>query len=335
MSDRSKAQRTMKVVVLGTASSGKSTFFKQMKIINREGFDQSEHENFLRIIRNNYILGLKELVTAAQEWEVEFEDEDVAEIAEFFLKVSPTRSDAIDEEIVENGKTLWGSDEIQEVWDNRDSLPNLTIINLDYIVENIDRIASDNCKLKNEDIVRIRQRTTGISTFEFPYNKYFINLVDVGGQRTERKKWSLVAENPTATVFFTSLCDFDIPLVGSEETTRFEESIQVWNEVLTDELYENATCLLFLNKSDLFRRKIEKVDLSETFPEYDGGDNYDSATEFIKTQFLNAAEDTYHLPDTIYCHITCAIDSDFMRDIFTSIMTEIFTQRLAKSGFRV
>jgi len=62
MSEEKKNKKTIKVAILGTAACGKSTFFKQMQILYGTGFDDHENENYTRILRGNFINGIKELI---------------------------------------------------------------------------------------------------------------------------------------------------------------------------------------------------------------------------------------------------------------------------------
>ncbi len=44
--------------------------------------------------------------------------------------------------------------------------------------------------------------------------------------------------------------------------------------------------ILFFNKVDLFRSKIQKVNLNCAFPDYDQGLDSEKALEYIKNQYL-------------------------------------------------
>lgn len=63
---------------------------------------------------------------------------------------------------------------------------------LDYMVENMDRALKPEFIPTDEDIVRIRQRTSGIDVTKFPFGKNEWSLVDVGGQKPEGSKWGKV-----------------------------------------------------------------------------------------------------------------------------------------------
>jgi len=252
--------------------------------------------------------------------------------AKFFKDVMNIEG-PISDEVIQFARELWTDDVIVQVWEKRDSLPNFTIINFDYLLKNIDRLAQQDAIATNDDIVRCRQRTTGLSEVEFAFGKHYFHLFDVGGQKPERRKWDVIANThkPTAVLFFTSLVDFDIPLMSEEGKSRMDESLEVWDDVLKKEEFENTTIILFLNKSDLFEDKIERVKLSDTFKDYKGTD-HQSALDFIKQLFLNKSQDTKHRMESLHVHNTCAIDTNVMQVVFESVTEEIFKQRLALAG---
>jgi hypothetical protein len=51
---------------LGTGDSGKSTFFKQIKILFMNGFNEMELDNYRILIRETTLTSLQKLIYAAQ-----------------------------------------------------------------------------------------------------------------------------------------------------------------------------------------------------------------------------------------------------------------------------
>jgi len=135
--------------------------------------------------------------------------------------------------------------------------------------------------------------------------------------------------------FFTSLADFDIPLLTEEGKSRMDESLEVWEEILNKEEFENTTIILFLNKTDIFEDKIERVNISDSFPDYKGGQDYQAAIEFFQNLFKAKAQNSRHDPEAIYTHPTCAIDTHVMQLVFENVTEEIFKQRLAFAGLDI
>ena len=68
----------------------------------------------------------------------------------------------------------------------------------------------------DQDILRSRVKTTGITETTFKVGELTYKLFDVGGQRSERKKWIHCFENVTALVFLVSLSEYDQMLYEDE-----------------------------------------------------------------------------------------------------------------------
>lgn len=82
----------------------------------------------------------------------------------------------------------------------------------------MDRIASANFSPTDQDILRSRVKTTGITETNFRIGELNYKLFDVGGQRSERKKWIHCFENVTAIVFMAAISEYDQVLVEDETT---------------------------------------------------------------------------------------------------------------------
>lgn len=80
----------------------------------------------------------------------------------------------------------------------------------------IDRMADPAYLPTDQDILRSRVKTTGITETMFKVGELTYRLFDVGGQRSERKKWIHCFENVTALVFLVSLSEYDQMLYEDE-----------------------------------------------------------------------------------------------------------------------
>lgn len=63
---------------------------------------------------------------------------------------------------------------------------------MDYLMKNIKKISESNYLPTEEDIVRVRQRSSGVAVTSFIIDGREWALVDVGGQKPERLKWKQV-----------------------------------------------------------------------------------------------------------------------------------------------
>ncbi len=95
-------------------------------------------------------------------------------------------------------------------------------------------------------------------------------MFDVGGQRSERRKWIHCFEDVTSIIFLAALSEFDQVLAESETDNRMEESVALFSSIMKYPWFKNASVILFLNKNDLLEEKIKKSNLKDFFPEFEG-----------------------------------------------------------------
>jgi len=179
-----------------------------------------------------------------------------------------------------------------------------------------------------EDILYVRDPTRTIETLDFQFHKARFRVIDVGGQRMERPKWNLTGDI-TAVVFVCALTEYNQVLREDVKQNRLKESLNLF-DIACNRRYPDKPIILFLNKVDLFREKIQVADLSVCFPNYKGGTNYDPALAYIKQKFLNIRKDK---SKEIYMYETTATDSSNMEKIIAAMMDIVHKQNLEQSGF--
>ena len=79
---------------------------------------------------------------------------------------------------------------------------------------------------------------------------------DVGGQRNERRKWIHCFDNVDCVVFVASLSEFDQTLYEDETKNRLDEALELFAQISNSKWFVNASLILFLNKKDLFEKKV-------------------------------------------------------------------------------
>ena len=87
--------------------------------------------------------------------------------------------------------------------------------------EAIDRIGAEGYNPTDQDVLRSRVKTTCITETAFHIGDLTYRMFDVGGQRSERKKWIHCFENVTAIVFMVAVSEYDQVLVEDETVVRF------------------------------------------------------------------------------------------------------------------
>jgi guanine nucleotide-binding protein G(i) subunit alpha len=199
-----------------------------------------------------------------------------------------------------------------------------------YFFKNMSRFVAPDFIPNDEDIVRARTRTTGIveSTFQIEDHKFL--LVDVGGQRSERRRWMHSFDDVTAVIFFASLTEYDQVLYEDSSKNRMAESLDLFGEMSSSSWFNRSAFLLFLNKVDLFEEKIARTEMTALFPEYDGGHDFEGGLDFLKEQY---EERCTRKGAKIYTHFTTATDKSNVEVIFNKCKEVIISQNLERLGF--
>ena len=102
-------------------------------------------------------------------------------------------------------------------------------------------------------------------------------MLDVGGQRSERKKWIHCFDEAKAVIFVAALSDYDLSLTEDPSMNRMSESLRLFNSICNNRWFVVASMIVFLNKSDIFSEKLKKrgpITIQEAFPDF-LGDPYD------------------------------------------------------------
>merc|ERR1719245_1128058 len=180
-----------------------------------------------------------------------------------------------------------------------------------------------------QDILRTRVKTTGIVEVHFSFKNLNFKLFDVGGQRSERKKWIHCFEDVTAIIFCVAMSEYDQVLHEDETTNRMQESLKLFDSICNNKWFGDTSIILFLNKKDLFEEKILRSTLQICFPEYAGAQEYGEAAAYIQAQFEAKNKST---TKEIYCHMTCATDTQNVQFVFDAVTDVIIANNLRGCG---
>lgn len=207
-----------------------------------------------------------------------------------------------------------------------------------YLFEKSILIGTPNYLPTPEDMLRIRIQTTGIVEENYWVEHAPFHIIDVGGQRNERKKWVTSFENVTAVIFIVSLADYDLALDDNPMVNRLMDALGLFAEIVNSRWFENSCIILFLNKKDIFDAKIRSMielrhagdkNTPSRFEDYTGaqGDPYE-ALRYIKNRFMELAQ----RERPVHHHITCAVDTKAIKTVLKTCKDEIIKENLKHGG---
>jgi len=198
-----------------------------------------------------------------------------------------------------------------------------------YYMTSMERLAAPHYLPTDMDILRSRAKTVGIIETEFNVGPTRFRLVDVGGQRSERKKWVQCFTDVTAVIFVVGMSEYNQTMYEDDTTNRMHDTLRLFQEMINSKWLALAAMVLFLNKRDVFQEKIRHIDLSVCFPDYKGGKNYDAAVEFLRNRFLEQNERPTRV---VYTHVTCATDTNNINVVFAAVKDYILSKALEEAG---
>ncbi|KAG9354050.1 hypothetical protein JZ751_012174 [Albula glossodonta] len=311
-------------VYSGTGESGKSTFIKQMRIIHGSGYSEEDRRTFTKLVYQNIFISMQAMVQALKTLKIPFVDDGNIHYANVINEVDVSHVGSLQPKHAEAIKKLWSDQGIQKCYERRREyqLSDST----KYYLSDLDRIASPSYVPTLEDILRVRAPTSGIIEYPFDLDNVIFRMVDVGGQRSERRKWIHSFERVTSIMFLVALSEYDQFLVESDTENRMQESKSLFRTILTYSWFQESSIILFLNKTDLFEEKIMHSDLADYFPEYTGPKhNAESAKQFVLEMFLDQNPDR---EKRLYAHYTCATDTENIRFVFAAVKDTLLRNNL-------
>uniref|UniRef100_A0A0N4ZQ78 Guanine nucleotide-binding protein G(Q) subunit alpha n=1 Tax=Parastrongyloides trichosuri TaxID=131310 RepID=A0A0N4ZQ78_PARTI len=326
--NQSKSKFTRRMLLLGPGESGKSTCLKQMQILHNKGFTTSELSERKLVIFSNTIKSILTMVNVLKSMNKSHSISNLDEMVqrlEIYLR-EELDSNIFHEDVANIVKYIWSQKSIQEVYKIRDTYQ--LIDSAEYFLSDIDRLSSPDYVPSIKDILMVRIPTTGVVQVNFRLKNIDFKVFDVGGQRSERRKWIHCFDNVHGIIFIAAISEYNQVIREDNSTNRLMEAIELFDSVSNSHFFEQASIIIFLNKKDIFAEKIKHVSIKECFPTYEGGSDYSTSMKFIGNQFLKQYRGKKHL----YMHSTCATDTNQVQHVLNSVIDTILQKNLKESG---
>jgi GTPase SAR1 family protein len=297
---------TIKLLLLGTGESGKSTVLKQMRIIHTSKFTIEERKEKINDIKSNIRDSILSILEAMDRFGLKLENPLLNDSKEFifdniyYLIRSNKHTNSSNQQFFNNNVANYPNKKkdsinsnnsfneynqlVERLWDSikllwKDSGVKTCakrgneyhlIDSAQYFLDRIDIIRRNDYLPDDQDILRCRVLTTGIMETNFFVKKVNFHIFDVGGQRDQRRKWIQCFNQVTAIIFIVDISSFNMTLREDHNVNRLKESLQSFRQIWINRYLYHISIILFLNKYDILVKKIveEKCKLEDYFPEF-------------------------------------------------------------------
>ncbi|CAI5439370.1 unnamed protein product [Caenorhabditis angaria] len=328
--EKDEASGNQKMLLLGTGECGKSTILKQLRILHSNGYTVSERQAMVPAICSNIVSGMAQILRARDKY--------------FYISVSKETEDDIQHiiRLSENCKMRekFGQVTFEALLRLREEQKIIMLIqecntyphteHLVYFLWKLEKIYDDSFVPSVEDILKVRIATTGVVKFDFDVKGTIFSVIDVGGQRSERRKWIHQFDNVNALIYICAINEYDQQLNEDQRSNRMEESFALFDKLCNSRFFHKTSTILFLNKKDLFEKKIQHTSIRTLFKNYAGQDELGQCIEFLTKEFEKL--NTNHRTKRIYTHATCATDTNQVNIVIEAVIDIVVSDNLRGTG---
>ncbi|GMI05931.1 hypothetical protein TrLO_g5623 [Triparma laevis f. longispina] len=348
-SGTTKEVQRSRVLLLGAGGAGKSTLFKQVKLITSlSGFDQGLRNDSIVPIYQNMIDACQKLVKICLKNELELPP-DVMSAADRIRSLniqSPQDTESV-QALKVAANTIWNNGEIKKAFKLsiiETSSKDAMNANDDYFLGQIDTVCDPAYSPSDNDLLMMRRSTSGAHSLDFAFDPIqfkmpgklsYWTLTDVGGQIHERATWYEEFNDLDGLIFVLSLPDFDQTSQDNRSANKLvEDGVNLMLQVMRADNLQGVPVCVLLNKKDLFIRKIAAnptVGIKEVFPEYEGKTNsHGESIQFIQNFIDQEISKETNVSKTFY--VTTATDTEIVKNILGKVVENITNQNLQHAG---
>ncbi len=294
-----------KVVLLGPGDGGKSTLLKVFRQFSQNCNNERPLISYNNLIKENLIEWMKLLLLSMKTIGLKVATEILEPAAR--ISILDSRTVHWSDGIYTDLKLVWRDENVQLAMQrgNEIQIP----YSLAYFMNNLERINHADYLCTNEDVLRIKIKTTGLSDNLSRYDNKEMHIIDTGGQSNERKsteflilinvlEWKYCYEGASCVVFVVDVTCYSMKMYEHEEQNRMIDSIRLFGETVREKELSNIPVILVLNKVDKLDITLQQYPLKQLFPDYIGTGAI-SAIEYISMLFLQEYPETKILVSTL------------------------------------
>eukprot|EP01130_Rhizamoeba_saxonica_P004225 TRINITY_DN1733_c0_g1_i4.p1 TRINITY_DN1733_c0_g1~~TRINITY_DN1733_c0_g1_i4.p1 ORF type:complete len:324 (+),score=57.76 TRINITY_DN1733_c0_g1_i4:97-1068(+) len=322
--------------MLGSSNSGKSTFLKSLRSIfllrDTPQTLQQYQQHYIPLIRANILDTLLAVSNRIQETH----DSLTVKMRRVVERVE-TMKDGCDN--LDDRDLVLLQEDVDLLFtvfdrsvDNIKNSVNVQLAVVDHYIPKLQVIFHQEYLPTIDDIAYCRTETTAIVEHPIQINDNNIVFIDIDGQASvsEPSKWMHLFENVQIVLYMIDISDYLCKV--DPHLYALEVADKKLKDYLMSPFSNGKDIILLLNKSDIFERSIEEVDLSVCFPDYDGGPNIDNAVNYLVDHYTAIMDDCLYDQNEVYINVTSVSDTDMVVQLWKSVTNCLVNQSLKSIG---
>ncbi|KAJ7145395.1 guanine nucleotide binding protein, alpha subunit [Mycena crocata] len=256
--------------------------------------------------------------------------------------------------LAEDMKALWNNQTVQALLVRQ----NLRLQEAaGFFLDCLDEVTSLRYIPSDDHILRARLKTLGVSEHRIKMTSGGMTgsisrdwrIYDVGGHRSLRGKGHRRAgvlvtyfwgdQRPgvppyfmdmSAIIFLAPISAFDQVLAEEPRVNRLADSVNLWTTIVSNKLLANTNIILFLNKIDIMKSKLESgIKLADYVNSYGKRPNdLESASNYLRKKFAGIQRENSPSHRVFYCHLTTVTDPKSTQYILANIKDMLMHQYL-------
>ncbi|KZT10357.1 G-alpha-domain-containing protein [Laetiporus sulphureus 93-53] len=211
-----------------------------------------------------------------------------------------------------------------------------------FFLDSLDRVTSPRYVPSDEDVLRARLKTLGVTEYRFSIKEGNMGggtrewrIYDVGGHRSlVRAAWAPYFDDMNAILFLAPISCFDQMLEEDANVNRLEDSVLLWKSIVSNPLLKKTSIVLFLNKVDIFKAKLEAgIKLGKYIVSYGNRPNdFESTSNYLRRKFAQIHKERSPEQRQFYCHFTTVTDTKSTQHILVDVQDTVIIKNLKNSS---